>query len=91
MGLVRGGIETADHFLAAVHTTTTMLASQPESGSLIFVTKVELKHNMRRFPVTDGFDKILLFYFPLEDGIDLVRIVRGSRDLDRLQGEGFFG
>jgi hypothetical protein len=46
---------------------------------------------MRRFPVGDGFEKILLFYFPLKDGIDLVRVVHGSRDLERLISEGWFG
>ena len=27
---------------------------------------------MRRFPVSDGFEKMLLFYFPLKDGVDLI-------------------
>jgi hypothetical protein len=46
---------------------------------------------MRRFQVSDGFEKILLFYFPLRDGVDLVRVVHGSRDLKQLLTEGFFG
>lgn len=46
---------------------------------------------MRRFPLLDGFETILLFYFPLKDGIDLVRVLHGSRDLERLLAEGFFG
>jgi hypothetical protein len=46
---------------------------------------------MRRFPIFDGFEKILLFYFPLQDGVDLVRVVHGSRDLRKLLEEGFFG
>jgi hypothetical protein len=44
---------------------------------------------MRRFPVSDGFENILLFYFPLHDGVDLVRVVHGSRDLEHLLAEGF--
>ena len=83
-------IETADRFLLAADSTAMMLAGQPESGIQIFVTKPELQ-GIRRFPVTDGFEKILLFYFPLQDGIDLVRVVHGNRDLERLFGEGFFG
>jgi len=63
---------------------------QPESGTAVFVRKPELR-NMRRFPVADGFGKILFFYFPLQDGVDLVRVVHGSRDLERLLAEGFFG
>jgi hypothetical protein len=46
---------------------------------------------MRRFPVSDGFEKILLFYFPIQDGVDLVRVVHGNRDLEQLLNEGFFG
>ena len=46
---------------------------------------------MRRVPVTDGLENILLFCFPLPDGVDLVRVVHGSRDLQRLLSEGFFG
>lgn len=46
---------------------------------------------MRRFPVSDGYEKIFLFYFPLADGMELVRVVHGNRDLERLFLEGFFG
>jgi plasmid stabilization system protein ParE len=35
-------------------------------------------------PVQDGFEKILLFYVPLKDGVDLIRVVHGSRDVERL-------
>lgn len=41
--------------------------------------------------MSGGFEKILLFYFPLQDGIDLVRVVHGSRDLAQILAEGFFG
>jgi len=39
----------------------------------------------------NGFEKNLLFYFPIQDGVDPVRVVHGSRDLERLLREGFFG
>jgi len=84
------GIETADRFPAAADSTSTMLASQPESGPRILVTKPELQ-GMRRFPLPDGFERTLLFYFPVQDGIDLVRVVHASRDWQRLLSEGCFG
>jgi toxin ParE1/3/4 len=84
------GIDVADRFLTAVDLTLGILASQPESGSRTLMSKTELQE-MRRFPVSDGFEKILLFYFPLRDGVDLVRVVHGDRDLRRLFVEGFFG
>jgi toxin ParE1/3/4 len=92
VGLVRrdGNIDVADRFLVAADNTLNLLASQSESGTPFFVRKTELQ-GMRRFPVSDGFEKILLFYFPLQDGVDLVRVVHGSRDLRKLLAEGFFG
>ncbi len=84
------GIETADRFLAAVEATLAMLVTQPQAGLRTLFLNPELQ-GMRRFAVIDGFEKILLFYFPTEDGIDLVRVVHASRDIERLLAEGFFG
>lgn len=84
------GIEVADRFLAAVESTATTLARQPEIGIPLPLKKAALR-GMRRFPVSDGFEKILIFYFPFQDGIDLVRVVHGARDFGRLMPEGFFG
>ena len=81
-------IDVADRFLRAADETLELLSTQPESGATFFVRQPELQ-NMRRFPVSDGFGKILLFYFPLQNGVDLVRVVHGGRDLERLLTEGF--
>ena len=83
------GMDVADRFLRADDNTLDLLSTQPESGAAFFVRQPELQ-NMRRFPVSDGFGKILLFYFPLLDGVDLVRVAHGGRDLERLLVEGFF-
>ena len=81
-------INTADRFLEAVDSTLAMLSSQPEAGYQISVRSPILQ-GMRRFPVSDGFEKALIFYLPLADGIELVRVVHGSRDLERLLLQGF--
>lgn len=83
-------IEIADRFLNAAESTLTLLETRPESGSPFFVRKFELQ-GMRRVPVSDGFEKIFLFYLPLQDGVDLIRAVHGSRELTTLLDEGFFG
>lgn len=83
-------INIADRFLGAADSTISMLAGQPEAGSRFFVRRPELR-GMRRFPVSDGFDKILLFDFPLKAGIELVRVVPANRDLERLLQDAFFG
>ena len=81
------GIEVADRFLKAADDSLRQLAHQPESGTLLLVRKPELE-GIRRVPVSGPFEAMLLFYFPLPDGIDLVRVVHGSRDLERLFSEG---
>jgi len=82
--------DVPDRFLKAANDTLNLLSHQPELGTAFSVRKPELQ-NMRRFPVSDGFGKMLLFYFPLRDGVDLVRVTHGRRDLERLLAEGLFG
>jgi plasmid stabilization system protein ParE len=65
-------IDVADRFLHAADATLAVLARQPEIGLAIMTTKAELQ-GIRRFPISEGFEKILLFYFPLHDGVELVR------------------
>jgi toxin ParE1/3/4 len=76
-------IDVADRYLAAVDETLQLLATHPEAGYELTSPKAELT-GIRRFSAGGGFEKTLLFYFPLEDGIDLVRVLHGSRDLDAL-------
>ena len=76
-------IDVADRFLGATEKTLASLSAHPEAGTPLFIPKAEL-HGMRRFPVSDGFEKILLFYLPLKDGVDLIRAIHGSRDVERL-------
>ena len=66
-----------------------LLATQPGSGAAFYARQRKLE-TIRRFPVSGGFEKVLLFYFPLPDGVDLVRVIHASRDFERLLDEGFF-
>lgn len=86
----RANIEVADRFLRATEGTLDLLSKQPTSGAEFVAGNPQL-NGLRRFPVSDGFERILLFYFPLQDGVDLVRVIHGSRDLERLFGEEFSG
>jgi toxin ParE1/3/4 len=51
------------------------LAQMPGMGP----ARDDLEPGLRSFPVGD----YLLFYKPVEDGIELVRVLHGSRDLRR--------
>jgi toxin ParE1/3/4 len=52
------------------------LADFPQIGT----RRDELKAGLRSQPVGN----YLIFYFPLEDGIDIVRVLHGSRDVDAI-------
>jgi hypothetical protein len=40
-------------------------------------------HGVRRTPVT-GFEKYLIFYVQVPEGIKVVRVIHGSRDIERI-------
>ena len=58
-------VDVADRFLRAAEQTLALLLSQPESGAAVFVNNSEIR-GIRRMPVSGGFEKMLLFYRPLE-------------------------
>lgn len=68
-------------FLSAAEGTLITLSQQPKMGVARTYNNPKLKH-MRMFPVS-GYGNFLLFYFPLpkNEGIDLVRVLHGSRDM----------
>ncbi len=74
--------ELGHRFLLAAHDTFALLAAHPNIG-----WHPRLKHSgleaLRVFRV-NGFEKILVFYFPLPDGIEILRVVHGSRNLQAL-------
>ncbi len=82
-------IEIADRFLLATENSLEALAERPGIGVACGFRSTGLE-TLRRFPVGEGFEKILLFYLPLSDGVDLVRILHGHRDLKTLFEEGLF-
>jgi len=68
--------DAADRLVARLHDKCHVLAQSPQIGPL----RNELKAGLRTFPVGN----YLIFYRPTEDGIEVVRVLSGYRDLDRL-------
>lgn len=66
----------ADIFLDRIQETCLALADFPNMGT----NRNNLKMGLRSQPVGN----YLIFYFPLEDGIDIVRVLHGSRDIESL-------
>jgi len=63
----------ADRFLNQIQETCLSLANFPHLGTI----RNELKANLRSHPIGN----YLIFYFPLENGIDIVRVIHQSRNI----------
>jgi len=66
----------ADHFLDKLHAKATNLTEHTEMG----IDRPELAKDLRSFPV----DRYVLYYRPVIGGIELVRVLHGSRDSQSL-------
>ena len=74
--------EVALRFLHAAQETLELLATQPKMGK-VTAYRNRLLVGMRVFPVKN-FEKYLVFYRPIQDGIEVVRVIHGARDIPRL-------
>jgi toxin ParE1/3/4 len=78
----RAGEVTALRFLQAAEDTFAELAAMPGMGRAEDFANPRLT-GMRRWRVR-GFDNYLIFYHPLPQGIEVVRVVYATRDLPGL-------
>lgn len=63
----------ADAFIETIDRKFQTLAGRPGIGRL----RDELKPSLRSFPV----GRYVIFYFPLPDGVDIVRVLHSARDI----------
>lgn len=78
----QGSTEAAVRFYRAAERTFTLIASQPEMGRVRPFRRAALA-GVRVFPL-QGFQRHLIFYRPLTDGIEVLRVLHGARDIERL-------
>jgi toxin ParE1/3/4 len=76
-----GSLETALRFYDAASTTFGKLAAMPGSGERRKTANPALKG--LRVSRIEGFEKHLIFYRPVVDGIEIIRVLHGARDIDR--------
>lgn len=74
--------EVADGFLAAVKSTFEDLARMPRMGVLCGFRRPSARH-LRRWPVKE-FENWLIFYQAKHDGIEVVHLMHGARDIETL-------
>ena len=81
----RAGVALAERYYAAVEKTCLQLVKHPQSAPR-YDSGIARLDGLRRFPVS-GFDQYLIFYLPRENGIDVIRVLHGARDIDGLFAE----
>jgi toxin ParE1/3/4 len=64
----------ADSLLVRIESAFEMLAQNPLAGR----ARNELAPNIRSFPV----GSYVIFYVPLSDGVEVVRVLNGRQDID---------
>jgi len=71
-----GSTEQADKLIDRLEAKVRSLAESPNFGRL----RPELLESLRSFPV----GRYIIFYLPIKNGIEVVRVLHGSRDIDSL-------
>jgi toxin ParE1/3/4 len=75
-------LETAIRFYDAAARTFEAIADMPGIGERRETANPRLAGlRVRRI---EGFEKHLIFYRPVEDGVEIVRVLHGARDIDRV-------
>jgi toxin ParE1/3/4 len=69
----------ADRWVDALDAAFSRLATQPMMGR----ARPEIAPDLRSFP----FRRYVIYYVPLSDGIDVVRVLHSARDIDGLVGD----
>ena len=68
--------ERASNLLRKLHAKMQTLATNPNIGR----KRDELLPGLRSFP----YGNYVIFYLPIENGIEIVRVLQGSRDIEQV-------
>jgi plasmid stabilization system protein ParE len=74
---------TADKVVTALVAECQFLADSISSGSVIGTARPDLGESYRLFT----YKRWVIVFRPIHDGIEIIRIVDGSRDFSRIFGE----
>jgi toxin ParE1/3/4 len=81
------GIKVADRFFAQAEATFARLAGMPGMGTR-YDPDEPLYADIRYFPVS-RFRNYLVFYRPLPDGVEVLHVLHGARDIASILAEEF--
>ena len=74
--IAQDSLNTADKLLDKIDEKSQTLAQSPFIGK----ARDELGPKIRSFPIGN----YVLFYQPIEDGIEIIRVLHGARDIEAL-------
>ena len=80
-------LRTADRFFVEVEATLDRLARMPGLGTR-YAPDDPLYADLRYFPIS-GFRQFVVFYREIPDGIEVVRVLHGARDISGILTEEF--
>lgn len=78
--IAEDSLDQADRWVDRLDEKLHLLAGRPLMGR----DRSELAAGLRSMP----FGRYVIFYLPLDDGIDVVRILHSARDVDAIFDEG---
>jgi toxin ParE1/3/4 len=74
-----------DHFYEAANATFDKVTAMPGMGAPRYFASACLE-GLRMIPVL-GFERHLVFYRPIETGVEIVRVLYSARDIESLFNE----
>ena len=77
--IAEDSLDQADRWIDKLDEKFGILTTQPLMGR----AREELAADLRSFP----FGRYVIFYMPVQDGIDVVRVLHSARDVDAAFGE----
>ena len=77
--IAEDSLDQADRWIDKLDENFSLIATQPLMGR----ARHELAVDLRSFP----FGRYVIFYVPIEGGIDVVRVLHSARDVDAAFGE----
>lgn len=80
--IAEDNLNAATRFLEAAEAAFDLLASMPSMGRAV-PFRGRTAQDIRMWRV-QGFERYLIFYRAIEQGIEIVRVLHGARDIERL-------
>ena len=83
-----GSPKSGHRFRVQAEAAFERLAGMPGMGTR-YAHDHPAQAELRYFPLTSRFKKFLVFYRPVADGIEIVRVLHGARDIAGILAEEF--